>query len=62
MINNLRRKLIPNAFSSQVEDFVAFVNRQAAIYRSDNVILTMGDDFHYMMARVWFENMDRLIK
>lgn len=26
------------------------------------VILTMGEDFFYLAAEVWFKNMDKLIK
>jgi hypothetical protein len=25
-------------------------------------MLTMGDDFHFMAAQMWFKNMDKLIK
>ena len=31
-------------------------------YRSNNVLVTMGDDFMYMDAPMNFKNMDKLIK
>jgi len=31
-------------------------------YRSNNVLITMGEDFNYQMANSWFKNLDKLIK
>lgn len=39
-----------------------YVNTQASKYRTNNIMLTMGDDFHFMAAEMWFKNMDKLIK
>ncbi|XP_037050772.1 lysosomal alpha-mannosidase-like [Bradysia coprophila] len=46
----------------RVEEFANFTKRQAASYRTNNIILTFGDDFHYMSAQMWFKNLDKLIK
>jgi len=45
-----------------VNDFIKFVNEQAKNYTSNNIILTMGDDFHYQAASMYFKNLDKLIK
>ncbi|GLV45786.1 Lysosomal alpha-mannosidase II [Carabus blaptoides fortunei] len=42
--------------------FLNYVKQQARNYRSNNVIITMGGDFHYQDAMSYFINMDRLIK
>lgn len=46
----------------QVRDFIEYAKMQAALYRSNNVILTMGDDFNYQAADMWFANLDKLIR
>jgi lysosomal alpha-mannosidase len=45
-----------------VESFLKFVDEQAKYYTSNNIILTMGDDFHYQDAEMYFKNLDKLIK
>jgi lysosomal alpha-mannosidase len=45
-----------------VEKFVNFAEQQAQFYTSNNIILTMGDDFHYQDAEMYFKNLDKLIK
>lgn len=47
---------------ARISAFADFVKRQAGYFRTNNVILTMGDDFHYMSAQMWFKNLDKLIK
>ncbi|XP_076763477.1 lysosomal alpha-mannosidase II isoform X2 [Xylocopa sonorina] len=47
---------------TRVETLVRYAHRQAAFYRSNNVIFTMGEDFNYQHAEMWFTNMDRLIR
>lgn len=46
---------------TKVRDFIEYTKEQAAFYRSDNIILTMGDDFNYQAAHMWFANLDKLI-
>lgn len=41
---------------------IEYVEKQASRYRSNNVILTMGEDFHYTSAAINFRSMDKLIK
>ena len=35
---------------------------QAQHYVTDHIVMTMGSDFQYNSAVVWFKNMDKLIK
>lgn len=46
----------------QVQEFLEFVNEQAANYRTNHIPVTMGGDFHYQDANSWFKNLDKLIK
>ncbi|XP_033223798.1 lysosomal alpha-mannosidase-like [Belonocnema kinseyi] len=46
----------------KVEQFLEFVNNQAKAYRTNNVIITMGNDFTYQNADTWFTNLDKLIR
>ena len=48
--------------TAQVQDFIIYAKMQAAAYRSNNIILTMGDDFNYQAADMWFSNLDKLIR
>jgi len=46
----------------QVDAFLAYVTEMAEHFRTPNVILTMGEDFHYQNADMWYKNLDKLIK
>lgn len=46
----------------QLGSFLNYVKNQATFYRSKNVILTMGGDFTYQYAEMYFKNMDKLIR
>ena len=46
----------------QVELFLAYAQIQARAYKTNHIILTMGDDFHYQQADMVFGNLDKLIK
>ncbi|XP_051827566.1 lysosomal alpha-mannosidase [Antechinus flavipes] len=35
---------------------------QAQHYRTNHIVMTMGSDFHYENANIWFKNMDKLIQ
>ena len=35
---------------------------QAGRFRTNHTVMTMGSDFHYENAELWFSNMDRLIR
>lgn len=47
---------------SKVKAFGDFVRKQAAFYSTNNIIITMGDDFHYQDALSYFANLDKLIE
>jgi hypothetical protein len=51
-----------NTFVFQVNDFTLFVNQQAQYYTSNNIIITMGGDFTYQDAGMYFKNLDKLVK
>ncbi|XP_058452839.1 lysosomal alpha-mannosidase-like isoform X1 [Malaya genurostris] len=51
-----------NNVNSKVEKFLYYVELQAKHYRTNNIVLTMGGDFTYMDANVYFKNMDKLIR
>ncbi|XP_017876463.1 lysosomal alpha-mannosidase isoform X1 [Ceratina calcarata] len=46
----------------RVEALLNYANRQAASYKTNNVIFTMGEDFNYQQAEFWFSNLDKLIR
>ena len=46
----------------QVEEFLKFARQQEKRYRTNNIILTMGEDFEYQIAEMNFKNMDKLIR
>ncbi|XP_076297759.1 lysosomal alpha-mannosidase II [Lasioglossum baleicum] len=46
----------------RVEKFLEYAKEQASHYRTNNIILTMGEDFNYQQAEMWYTNLDRLIK
>ena len=35
---------------------------QAKYYKTNNILMTMGEDFQYSNALMWFKNLDKLIK
>lgn len=39
-----------------------YVISQALSYRTNNVIVTMGGDFTYQDAVMWYKNLDKLIE
>ncbi|XP_053319845.1 lysosomal alpha-mannosidase [Spea bombifrons] len=46
---------------SVLKNFLKAVADQAQHYRSNHLIMTMGSDFHYENANLWYKNMDKLI-
>lgn len=46
----------------QVEEFVNVLRIQQSYYRSNNIMLTMGGDFTWIVAHMYFKNLDKLIK
>ncbi|XP_009459998.1 PREDICTED: lysosomal alpha-mannosidase [Nipponia nippon] len=50
-----------NNVDSIVSAFLRIAASQAERYRTNHIIMTMGSDFHYENANLWFKNMDKLI-
>ncbi|XP_037083658.1 lysosomal alpha-mannosidase-like [Pollicipes pollicipes] len=46
----------------KANNFIDFAKNKSKAYRSSNIMMTMGDDFNYQDANMWFKNMDKLIK
>ena len=45
-----------------VDKFVQVTCKQASQYKTKNIILTMGSDFMYENANLWYKNLDKLIR
>ncbi|XP_033643770.1 lysosomal alpha-mannosidase-like [Asterias rubens] len=56
----------PNMFDYNVDErvalFVKLAKEQNATYRTNHIMFTMGSDFQYSNAHMWYENLDKLIK
>ena len=46
----------------KVNDFIKYVNEERMYYRTNNILVTMGGDFHFKAARYNFKNIDKLIR
>ncbi|NXU98608.1 MA2B1 mannosidase, partial [Cettia cetti] len=44
-----------------VTSFLEAAATQAQQYRTNHILMTMGSDFHYENAHLWFKNLDKLI-
>ncbi|XP_066063760.1 lysosomal alpha-mannosidase isoform X2 [Chamaea fasciata] len=44
-----------------VTSFLQAAHSQAQQYRTNHILMTMGSDFHYENAHLWFKNLDKLI-
>ncbi|XP_076263633.1 lysosomal alpha-mannosidase-like [Rhynchophorus ferrugineus] len=45
----------------RVNDFINYVTEASKVYTTNNILITMGDDFNYQDAEAWFINLDKLI-
>ncbi|XP_041033071.1 lysosomal alpha-mannosidase isoform X1 [Carcharodon carcharias] len=45
-----------------VSYFIQTAHKQAKHYRTKHIIMTMGSDFHFQDANMWYTNLDKLIK
>ena len=45
----------------KVNDFISFTMNQANQYKTSNLIMTLGSDFHYSNAHMWFKNLDKAL-
>ncbi|CAL1684554.1 unnamed protein product [Lasius platythorax] len=46
----------------KIDDFLRYAVVQANYYRTNHIILTMGGDFTYQHAEMYFTNLDKLIR
>ncbi|XP_073319233.1 lysosomal alpha-mannosidase [Pagrus major] len=44
-----------------VKRFLAIADGQSAVYKTNHIIMTMGSDFQYENANLWYKNLDKLI-
>nr|XP_043872004.1 lysosomal alpha-mannosidase [Solea senegalensis] len=44
-----------------VKRFLVIANSQAMVYKTNHIIMTMGSDFQYENANLWYKNLDKLI-
>jgi lysosomal alpha-mannosidase len=54
-------RLFDNNVKERVELFINETCEHALHYKSRHIMLTMGDDFNYQNAEMWFKNLDKLI-
>ena len=45
----------------KVNDFIKYTMDQQNSYKTNNLIMTMGSDFQFSAANMWFKNLDKLI-
>ena len=46
---------------AKVDAFINYTLEEASVYATDSLIMTMGSDFQYSNARMWYKNLDKLI-
>lgn len=44
-----------------VQRFINIARSQATVYKTNHIIMTMGSDFQYENANLWYKNLDKLI-
>lgn len=47
---------------AKVDAFIDAANNQAKNYATNHIVMTMGSDFQYQNAGMWFKNLDKVIK
>uniref|UniRef100_A0A1W7RA88 Alpha-mannosidase n=1 Tax=Hadrurus spadix TaxID=141984 RepID=A0A1W7RA88_9SCOR len=45
----------------RAQEFIKIAKTEATVYRTNNIIMTMGNDFNYQNADTWFKNLDKLM-
>ncbi|KAH9635897.1 hypothetical protein HF086_002457 [Spodoptera exigua] len=46
----------------KIMNFLDICTNMSKAYKTSNILLTMGEDFHYQDAAMWFRNLDKLIE
>ncbi|KAF9794522.1 hypothetical protein SFRURICE_011812 [Spodoptera frugiperda] len=46
---------------TKILNFLEICTNMSKAYKTNNILLTMGEDFHYQDAAMWFINLDKLI-
>ncbi|CAG12505.1 unnamed protein product, partial [Tetraodon nigroviridis] len=44
-----------------VKQFLIVAHNQSLVYKTNHIIMTMGSDFQYENANMWYKNLDKLI-
>ena len=52
---------VDNNVDNRTQELLNYIRRQASVYRTNNIMLTMGMDFNYQAAHAWFMNLDKMI-
>ncbi|CAN9510730.1 unnamed protein product [Ophioblennius macclurei] len=45
-----------------VQRFLNIAHSQSEVYKTNHIIMTMGSDFQYENANLWYKNLDKLIR
>eukprot|EP01083_Nonionella_stella_P276753 940645_1 len=53
--------ITPENVQEKSQQLLEFVKQEASVYRTGNVMLTMGNDFVYVHSEDWFDSIDQLI-
>lgn len=51
-----------NNYAAKIQAYADYVRREAPNYNTNNIMITMGGDFHYQDALSYFLNLDKLVK
>ncbi|KYO34592.1 lysosomal alpha-mannosidase [Alligator mississippiensis] len=51
-----------NNVAERVSSFLRVAEAQAKHYRTNHIVMTMGSDFQYENANLWYKNMDKLLQ
>jgi lysosomal alpha-mannosidase len=46
----------------KVSELIEWAEKEAQSYKSNHIMITMGNDFNYLDAHVWYKNLDKVIK
>ncbi|XP_076327158.1 LOW QUALITY PROTEIN: lysosomal alpha-mannosidase-like [Tachypleus tridentatus] len=48
--------------NERVDSFIKIAQEQAKLYATNHIVMTMGEDFNYQNANLWYKNLDKIIK